>query len=78
MSHSHVEEWISGSFIQSHWPCMTLWPISMFSRILARPSEIALAASIGRRTFASSGELTIMPIRAAAAIQRWVVITRLM
>ena len=35
VSHSQVEEWISGSFIQSHWPCMTLWPISMFSRILA-------------------------------------------
>ena len=26
---------MSGSFIQSHWPCRTLWPISMFSRILA-------------------------------------------
>ena len=38
MSHSHVEEWISGSFIQSHWPCMTLWPISMFSMILETPS----------------------------------------
>ena len=25
----------SGSFIQSYWPCITLWPISMFSRILA-------------------------------------------
>ena len=36
-SHSHTVELISGSFIQSHWPCMTLWPISMFSRILARP-----------------------------------------
>ena len=28
----------SGSLIQSHWACRTLWPISMFSRILARPS----------------------------------------
>src|SRR6478735_4725462 len=35
LSHSHVVEWIFGSRIQSHWPCMTLWPISMFSRILA-------------------------------------------
>ena len=35
MSHSHVVEWIFGSRIQSHWPCRTLWPISMFSRILA-------------------------------------------
>ena len=24
LSHSHVVEWISGSRIQSHWPCMTL------------------------------------------------------
>ena len=29
---------MSGSFIQSHWPCMTLWPISMFSRIFASDS----------------------------------------
>src|SRR6478735_5637808 len=35
LSHSHVVEWIFGSRIQSHWPCMTLCPISMFSRILA-------------------------------------------
>ena len=35
LSHSHVVEWIFGSRIQSHWPCMTLWPISMFSMILA-------------------------------------------
>ena len=35
LSHSHVLEWIAGSRIQSHWPCMMLWPISMFSRILA-------------------------------------------
>ena len=42
-SHSHDEEWISGSFIQSHWPCMTLWPISMFSMIFAKPSVTAPA-----------------------------------
>src|SRR6478735_426708 len=35
LSHSQVVEWIFGSRIQSHWPCMTLCPISMFSRILA-------------------------------------------
>ena len=34
-SQSQVEEWIFGSRIQSHWPWRTLWPISMFSRILA-------------------------------------------
>ena len=57
MSHSHVEEWISGSFIQFHWPCMTLWPISMFSMILARlgvtvpahhDERFALPASMSR------------------------------
>ena len=31
MSHSHVLEWISGSFIQSHCPWVMLWPSSMFS-----------------------------------------------
>src|SRR5690349_202914 len=36
LSHSHVVEWIFGSRIQSHWPCMMLCPISMLSRILAR------------------------------------------
>ena len=35
MSHSQVVEWIFGSRIQSHWPWRMLWPISMFSRILA-------------------------------------------
>ena len=33
LSHSQLVEWILGSRIQSHWPCMTLWPISMFSMI---------------------------------------------
>ena len=36
LSHSQAVEWMSGSCIQSHWPCITLWPISMFSRILDR------------------------------------------
>ena len=49
VSHSQLEEWISGSFIQSHWPCMTLWPISMFSRILATPSRLAPAIQAGVR-----------------------------
>ena len=39
MSHSHVLEWISGSFIQSHWPWLTLWPISMFSTLFAKASD---------------------------------------
>ena len=39
-----------GSFIQSHWPCMTLWPISMFSRILAidRPAVPSTHAGLNR------------------------------
>ncbi len=41
VSQSHARELITGSFIQSHWPCRTLCPISMFSRILARPSVLA-------------------------------------
>ena len=44
VSHSQVLDWISGSFIQSHWACSTLWAISMFSRILARPSMITPSA----------------------------------
>ena len=38
LSHSQVLDWISGSFIQSHCACSTLWAISMFSRIFAMPS----------------------------------------
>jgi hypothetical protein len=33
-----------GSAIQSYWPCMTLWPISMLSMILLRPN-IAVPAN---------------------------------
>ena len=47
VSQSHEEEWIWGSFIQSHWPCMTLWPISMFSRILAAEREAVPATQAG-------------------------------
>ena len=53
-SQSQVEEEIWGSFIQSHWPCMTLWPISMFSRILAIESSVVPASQAGRRREASS------------------------
>src|SRR3954453_20380116 len=47
VSQSHVEEWICGSFIQSHWPCITLWPISMFSRILASESPAVPTTQAG-------------------------------
>src|SRR3712207_6840008 len=72
VSHSQFEEWISGSFIQSHWPCMTLWPISMFSRILAIPSMAAPAAQAGFLL------LNSRVTRAAAARPRWILINRLM
>ncbi len=72
MSHSHVDEWISGSFIQSHWPCMTLWPISMFSRILATPSMAAPATHAGFQRDAKS------VTRPATARLRWMVMIRLM
>ena len=50
LSHSHAVEWIRGSRIQSHWPCMTLWPISMFSRIFAtdRPAVPSTQAGFHR------------------------------
>ncbi|PQM46756.1 hypothetical protein C1Y40_03065 [Mycobacterium talmoniae] len=54
MSHSQLLEWISGSFIQSHWPCMTLWPISMFSMILATPNVTVPAHQAVRRELAAS------------------------
>jgi hypothetical protein len=72
VSHSQVEEWISGSFIQSHWPCMTLWPISMFSRILAVASMSVPA------THAGGNALAIRVTRLAIASLRWKAISRRM
>ena len=72
VSHSQVLEWISGSFIQSHWPCMTLWPISMFSRILATPSIAVPATHAGLYLLANR------VIRPAVASPRWILIIRLM
>ena len=70
MSHSQLLEWTSGSFIQSHCPCITLWPISMFSRILAVPSIAAPASQAGGKKLANR------VIRPAAASRRWIVIIR--
>ena len=71
MSHSHVEEWISGSFIQSHWPCMTLWPISMFSTILATPRVAVPAHQAERRELAaSSSRPATSSARCAAMVRR--------
>ena len=47
VSQSQVEEWMVGSFIQSHWPCRTLCPISMFSRIFATDSPAVPSTQAG-------------------------------
>ncbi len=54
VSQSHTCELITGSFIQSHCPCMTLWPISMFSRILASESTTVPASQAGGNSEGSS------------------------
>ena len=65
VSQSHARELITGSFIQSHWPCMTLWPISMFSRILAIPSVLA------PRTHGIRQREAISSTRPISASRRW-------
>ncbi len=68
MSQSQVDEWMFGSFIQSHWPCMTLCPISMFSRILANDRPAVPSSHSG---------LYFAPTRAnrdSATSRRWKVI----
>ena len=72
MSHSHVVEWIFGSRIQSHWPCRTLWPISMFSRIFAVASAAVPAAQAGGSQEANSSA------RPATSRRRWAAMTRRM
>src|SRR3954453_11234264 len=53
LSHSQVVEWIFGSRIQSHWPCITLCPISMFSRILATLRPTVPSTHAGGRALKS-------------------------
>ncbi len=67
-SQSQVEELIWGSFIQSHWPCITLWPISMFSRILARESIDVPAICAGLNRDASSSTRLITTRRRCISI----------
>ena len=69
VSHSHSVEWISGSFIQSHWPWMTLWPSSMFSMILAL-ANIAVPAMRARRLLLANNA---MRPPAASARCNWMV-----
>ena len=65
VSQSQARELITGSFIQSHWPCRTLWPISMFSRIFARPSVEAPTIQGMRQREATSSA------RPSSASRRW-------
>ena len=39
---------MAGSFIQSHCPCRTLWPISMFSRIFATDRPVVPRTQAGQ------------------------------
>src|SRR3954447_11175806 len=57
---------MTGSFIQSHWPCRTLWPISMFSRILAIESVEAPSA---HSTFELEPSSSMRPIRPSRRCQ---------
>ena len=69
LSHSQVVEWIFGSRIQSHWPCMTLWPISMFSRILATERPAVPTSQAGGNSETSS------TARLASSSSRWTLMT---
>ena len=68
VSQSQVEELMRGSFIQSHCPCRTLWPISMFSRIFAAERAAVPAARAGRLLEASSSAREITPSRRCSSI----------
>ncbi len=72
MSHSQVLEWISGSFIQSHWPWEMLWPSSMFSMDFAYASD---AVPSSQPVF---DRLPAITRRAATSSARWKWITRRM
>src|SRR5687768_8027811 len=69
LSHSHDVECTLGSRIQSHWPCMTLWPISMFSRILATDRPTVPASQAGGKSEKSS------TARLPSSILRWASMT---
>ncbi len=66
VSHSHSVEWISGSFIQSHWPWMMLWPSSMFSMIFA---DASIAIPAARATLLLAGEQRDPATRGEAPLQ---------
>ncbi len=68
-SHSQAVEWIFGSRIQSHWPCMMLWPISMFSMILATERPAVPRIQAGGKNDASR------TARLPSSSLRWALIT---
>src|SRR6476619_6835220 len=74
LSHSQVVEWIFGSRIQSHWPCMTLWPISMFSRILATDRPAVPSHPAGRTPLTLTLENS-STARLLISRYRWTLIT---
>src|SRR5690606_40292393 len=49
LSQSYFDELNFGSFNQSHWPCSTLWPISMLSMIFETPRITAPTANSGHQ-----------------------------
>ena len=69
LSHSQVVEWILGSRIQSHCPCMTLWPISMLSTILEIDSPTVPSNQAGGNSENSS------TARLPSSSLRWASIT---
>src|SRR4051794_2777754 len=63
VSQSHAWELMTGSFIQSHWPCRMLWPSSMFSRIFATESVLIPSSQAGHHDEARSSMRPIRPSR---------------
>src|SRR5215211_7880594 len=59
---------MTGSFIQSHWPCRTLCPISMFSRILATEMVAVPRIHVGQNDAASSSMRPIRPSRRCSSM----------
>src|SRR5215218_8566645 len=59
---------MTGSFIQSHWPCRTLCPISMFSRILATERVAVPSTQAGQKLAASSSIRPSRPSRRCSSM----------
>ncbi len=72
VSHSNVLPHRVGSPVHSYWPCMTLWPISMLSRIFDAASSAVPASQAGGKMPANSSA------RPVTSMERWALITRRM